>query len=72
MFEIGPIAYCKMVLHAIKYPHCSVRGVLLGKRSSKNKEQIEDTSKFVTVVDAIPGFHTQLLAPPLETLFFAP
>ena len=29
--EFSLRAYCKMVLHAAKYPHCAVNGVLLTK-----------------------------------------
>ena len=29
--EFSARAYCKMVLHAAKYPHCAVNGVLLTK-----------------------------------------
>ena len=29
--EFSPRAYCKMVLHAAKYPHCAVNGLLLTK-----------------------------------------
>lgn len=30
MIEISTLAYSKIVLHALKYPQYSVRGVLLG------------------------------------------
>ena len=54
-------AYCKLVLHAAKYPHCSVNGVLLAEKS-KNKE-----SKTLKFVDAIPLFHLNVsLAPMME------
>ncbi|KAK3085873.1 hypothetical protein FSP39_009880 [Pinctada imbricata] len=59
--EVSIQAYCKLLLHAAKYPHCAVNGILLAKdnRSSDNK-----TIKFV---DCIPLFHLTLgLSPMLE------
>ena len=54
-------AYCKLLLHAAKYPHCSVNGVLLTEKS-KNKETND-----VVFVDCIPLFHSSLgLTPMLE------
>ncbi len=43
-------AYSKMVLHAAKYPHAAINGLLLAEAKSKN-------SKDVFVVDAVPLFH---------------
>ncbi len=40
-------AYCKMVLHAAKYPHCAISGILL----SPQKEDRD------IVVDSVPLFH---------------
>lgn len=57
--NISALAYCKIVLHAIKYPHCSVRGVLLGRYQSDN---------VIDIHDSIPALHTALLAPPIEIL----
>jgi len=28
-------AYSKMILHAAKYPHCAINGVLIAKRNSR-------------------------------------
>ena len=54
-------AYCKMMLHAAKYPHCAVNGVLLAEKS-KSKD-----NRSLTFVDCIPLFHLSLgLAPMLE------
>jgi len=54
-------AYCKIILHAAKYPHCSVNGVLLTERH-RNKD-----AKGLKIVDAIPLFHLTLtLAPMME------
>lgn len=53
-------AYCKMILHAVKYPHCSVNGVLLA--SSK---QVKESPKKLSFVDAIPLFHLCLHVTPM-------
>ncbi|CAG5116275.1 unnamed protein product [Candidula unifasciata] len=54
-------AHCKLLLHAAKYPHAPVNGVLLAE-DNKNKE-----SKVVKYVDSIPLFHISLgLSPMLE------
>lgn len=49
-------AYVKIMLHAAKYPHCSVNGLLVGE---------SDGQGFV-VKDAFPLFHQHTLAPMLE------
>ncbi|XP_071493744.1 ER membrane protein complex subunit 8-like [Diadema setosum] len=54
-------AYAKMILHAAKYPHCAVNGVLLA-----DKEKLKD-GRCLVFVDCIPFFHQSLaLAPMLE------
>ncbi|XP_076112535.1 ER membrane protein complex subunit 8-like [Mytilus galloprovincialis] len=54
-------AYCKILLHAAKYPHCAVNGVLLAEEP-KNKDH-----KHIRFVDCIPLFHLSLsIAPMLE------
>ena len=54
-------AYSKVLLHAAKYPHRAVNGVLLVEKS---KSKDVKTLKFV---DAIPLFHLTLgLAPMME------
>ena len=54
-------AYCKILLHSSKYPHCAVNGVLLAERP-KNKD-----AKHYHITDAIPLFHLSLtLAPMME------
>lgn len=55
--KINAKAYCKLVLHAAKYPHYAVNGVLLAKCSAKNKE--------IEFVDAIPLFHLALNLTPM-------
>lgn len=55
-------AYAKLLLHAAKYPHCSVNGVLLAEDNKANKEK-----KLIRFVECIPLFHLSLsLAPMLE------
>lgn len=49
-------AYCKIILHAAKYPYCSVNGILLAKNSSKTK---------LEYVDAVPLFHVALNLTPM-------
>ncbi|XP_061162514.1 ER membrane protein complex subunit 8-like [Saccostrea echinata] len=54
-------AYCKILLHAVKHPHCAVNGVLLAE-DSKSKDR-----KVLKFVDCVPLFHLTLsLAPMLE------
>ncbi|KAG5863619.1 hypothetical protein JTB14_026801 [Gonioctena quinquepunctata] len=55
-------AYCKMVLHAAKYPHCSVNGVLLSKTSPLNN------NKEIEFVDVIPLFHVCLNLTPMAEI----
>lgn len=58
---VGVQAYCKLLLHAAKYPHCAANGVLLAE-DSKSKDH-----KAIRFVDCIPLFHISLgLAPMLE------
>lgn len=55
--HLESLAFAKIILHASKYPHLAVNGVLLG-------EQCQD--KFI-INDCIPLFHGCLtLAPMLE------
>ena len=54
-------AYVKPLLHAAKYPHCAVNGLLLAERQ-KHRD-----SKILRIIDAIPLFHSSLtLAPMME------
>lgn len=57
---INTKAYCKLILHAAKYPHCSVNGVLLCKTTNKNKE--------LEFVDTIPLFHIALNLTPMAEI----
>ena len=54
-------AYAKPILHAAKYPHCAVNGLLLSERQ-KHRD-----GKVLKIADAIPLFHSSLtLAPMME------
>lgn len=56
-------AYCKMILHAAKYPHCAVNGVLL----AQIPEYYEESKRSLDVVylDAVPLFHLCLHVSPM-------
>lgn len=58
--KVNAKAYCKIILHAAKYPYSAVNGVLLAKVSSKNKE--------LEFVDAIPLFHIALNLTPMAEI----
>uniref|UniRef100_A0A8C5Q7N0 ER membrane protein complex subunit 8 n=1 Tax=Leptobrachium leishanense TaxID=445787 RepID=A0A8C5Q7N0_9ANUR len=61
-FKLTTQAYCKMMLHGSKYPHCSVNGILVAE-----KQKRRDGHQPVLFVDCIPLFHgTIALAPVLE------
>ncbi|RXM31161.1 ER membrane protein complex subunit 8 [Acipenser ruthenus] len=54
-------AYCKMLLHAAKYPHCAVNGLLVAENQKRKDGQP------VLCVDCVPLFHgTLALAPMME------
>lgn len=58
-------AYCKMLLHAAKYPHCAVNGLLVAEKIKERKR--DSHSDPVLCVDCVPLFHgTLALAPMLE------
>ncbi|OUC43591.1 hypothetical protein D917_09673 [Trichinella nativa] len=48
-FSLSSKATCLMILHAAKYPHCCVSGILLGKKDKNDQ--------VVNVVTVIPLFH---------------
>lgn len=57
-YQISSCAYVKMLLHAAKYPHNAVNGVLLA----------EKVDKTWNVVDAIPLFHISLFLSPMAEI----
>ncbi|XP_052592649.1 ER membrane protein complex subunit 8-like [Peromyscus californicus insignis] len=60
-------AYCKMVLHGAKYPHCAVNGLLVAERQRPRKEHLPGAGTHTLFVDCIPLFQGPLaLAPVLE------
>jgi hypothetical protein len=54
--NINRLAYCKIVMHAVKYPSKPVMGVLVGKTTDGKP----------SAVDAIPLVHSYSLAPMME------
>lgn len=57
---LSPDAYSVLFLHACRYPHRTVNGLLLGTAAADNES--------VSVSEALPLFHSSLaLAPALET-----
>lgn len=60
--SFSPRAYCKMLLHCAKYPHCAVNGVLLAE-NPKNKDFKNENS--LLFIDAIPLFHICLHLSPM-------
>lgn len=57
-FVVAGDAYAKMVMHINKYPYLAVNGVLLGSKSNGDAA--------IQIVDYIPFFHGDTLAPMLE------
>ncbi|XP_012710557.2 ER membrane protein complex subunit 8 [Fundulus heteroclitus] len=58
-------AYCKMLLHTAKYPHCAVNGLLVAEKTKEKKK--DGHGGPVLCVDCVPLFHgTLALAPMLE------
>ncbi|XP_069669027.1 ER membrane protein complex subunit 8 [Periplaneta americana] len=55
-------AYCKMMLHAAKYPHCAINGILLAEEQ-KSKDDKKGRGLFIC--DAIPLFHLCLHVTPM-------
>ena len=58
-FQLADLAYTKIILHALKHPHKTVNGVLLGVHAS--------TGRTVDIVDAVPlQHHWTNLSPMME------
>ncbi|GLG99542.1 hypothetical protein R5R35_008365 [Gryllus longicercus] len=58
-------AYSKIILHAAKYPHCAVNGVLLAE-DPKSKDSKKGKGLYIT--DAIPLFHICLQVTPMAEI----
>ncbi len=56
-FSLSGRAYAKMILHAAKYPHCAVNGVLLVKIGPKGQRPAGSAGQKLVFVDCIPLFH---------------
>lgn len=56
-------AYCKMMLHAAKYPQCAVNGILLA-----SIDENSDKTQLVTYVNAVPMFHLCLHVSPMAEI----
>ncbi|XP_034173648.1 ER membrane protein complex subunit 8/9 [Osmia lignaria lignaria] len=57
-------AYCKIILHAAKYPHCAINGLLLAKQNNKT----DGKSGELRIEDAIPLFHICLHVSPMAEI----
>ncbi|XP_035721571.1 ER membrane protein complex subunit 8-like [Vespa mandarinia] len=60
----SPRAYCKIILHAAKYPHCAINGLLLARLKNKN----DGKSPELRIEDAIPLFHICLHVSPMAEI----
>lgn len=56
-------AYCKILLHAAKYPHCAINGLLLAKQKKRGDVKAE-----LEIEDAIPLFHICLHTAPMSEI----
>lgn len=61
--RISARAYTKMILHASKYPHLAVNGVLLASR--KSVDAGGKKAAVLEIVDAVPLFHQCLFVTPM-------
>ncbi|XP_057319180.1 ER membrane protein complex subunit 8/9 homolog [Microplitis mediator] len=62
--SISPRACSKIILHAAKYPHCAINGLLLAKQKNKNDSKPAD----LLIQDAIPLFHQCLHVSPMAEI----
>lgn len=58
--SFSTLAYCKIVAHAAKYPHCEVNGLLIAETTAKS-----DT---LVIVDSVPLFHQCLHVSPMSEI----
>ena len=59
-FQLADLAYTKIILHALKHPHRTVNGVLLGAPS-------QSVDRTIDIVDAVPlQHHWTNLSPMME------
>ncbi|KAF3423993.1 hypothetical protein E2986_00993 [Frieseomelitta varia] len=57
-------AYCKIILHAAKYPHCAINGLLLAKQNNKR----DNKSAQLRIEDVVPLFHICLHVSPMAEI----
>ena len=66
--QVETLPYCKIALHAVKFPHCAVHGLLVGRVGAPRDDASSGAGgSDVLVTDAFPVFHECVTAPPLET-----
>lgn len=58
--SFSTLAYCKIIAHAAKYPHCEVNGLLIAETAAKGNKLI--------IVDAVPLFHQCLHVSPMSEI----
>jgi len=58
--SFSTLAYCKMVAHAAKYPHCEVNGLLIAENATKGDKLV--------IVDTVPLFHQCLHVSPMSEI----
>lgn len=58
-FRLDDLVYTKLIVHALKYPHKTVTGLLIGRQSTSGSS--------VDVIDAVPlQHHWTNLSPMME------
>lgn len=60
-YSVSSRAYAKMILHAAKYPHCAINGLLLTNTATTSNNTIE-------IVDVMPLFHQCLHVSPMAEI----
>ncbi|VVC24524.1 ER membrane protein complex subunit 8/9 [Cinara cedri] len=58
--SFSTLAYCKMVSHAAKYPHCEVNGLLIADNATKGNKLV--------ITDVVPLFHQCLHVSPMSEI----
>lgn len=58
--SFSTLAYCKIIAHAAKYPHCEVNGLLIAETATKGDK--------LNIVDTVPLFHQCLHVSPMSEI----
>ncbi|XP_050421201.1 ER membrane protein complex subunit 8/9 homolog [Adelges cooleyi] len=58
--SFSTLAYCKIVAHAAKYPHCEVNGLLIADAPAKGDKLV--------IIDSVPLFHQCLHVSPMSEI----